>query len=216
VEDHDDTRDLLRRTLARQPDFAVLDDFTDAESALSQIPARLPAVLLVDWHLGEDRMNGIEFIGQAKPRFPGICYLLLTAYDLDHLPAAAVRCGADGFLYKSDPLAKLPARIRAALAGQFPCSAKAIPRLVASLRAESPAPAPAEHLLNPREREILHHLGSGRTAKETALLTHLSEHTVTTYRKSAFKKLSVHKLPEALNKLRGGGQKLVKRPGAAP
>jgi len=49
-------------------------------------------------------------------------------------------------------------------------------------------------------------LGAGRAAKETAGLT---EATVAIYRKQAFKKLGVHKLPVALNKLHGG-HKVVK------
>lgn len=69
-------------------------------------------------------------------------------------------------------------------------------------------PTEAEALFSAREIEVLRLLGAGRAAKETAGLT---EATVAIYRKQAFKKLGVHKLPVALNKLHGE-HKVVKSP----
>jgi DNA-binding NarL/FixJ family response regulator len=94
IDDRPATRALWRRVLDRQGDLAVLDEFTDAASALAQLPDRLPAVLLVDWHLGDELMDGLELIRLLKTDHPQLCCLLITAYDLHHLPAEAARCGA--------------------------------------------------------------------------------------------------------------------------
>lgn len=207
LEDQADTRDYLRRSLAHQPDFAVLDDFADAESALAALAARLPAVFLVDWHLGEGRMDGIEFIRQAKARFPQLLCLLITAYDLDHLPAEAIRSGADGFLYKSDPLAQLPDRIRAALAGQCPISDRAAQKLVHSLRAEAATARAALHPLTATEREILLFLSDGPSEKQAAAHFGRSIKTIHNHLISAYRKLNVHSRTEALALLRGGAKR---------
>ncbi len=73
TDDRADTRALWRRVLARQGDLAVLDEFTDAALALAQLPDRLPAVLLVDWHLGDGLMDGLEPIRLLKTDHPQLC-----------------------------------------------------------------------------------------------------------------------------------------------
>lgn len=223
VEDRADSRALFVRLLARQSDFSLLAQFADAESALAHLAATLatsaafPAVILVDWHLGDGRMDGLEFIRRVKALFPQLRCLLITAHDLAHLPAEAIRCGADGFLYKSDPLSELPDRIRAALAGKPALSDHAAQQLFATLRAEGAASQTQDALLTTQEAQVLRQLALGQTAKEVAVATGLTEATVATYRKNAFKKLNVHKLQAALHKLQGGGgggQKVVKPPSA--
>ena len=205
IDDRADTRALWRRSLARHGDLTVLDEFVDAASALAQLPHRLPAVLLVDWHLGDGLMDGLELIRLLKTDHPQLCCLLLTAYDLDHLPAEAARSGADGFLYKSDPVSQLPARIRAVHAGKHPLSDRAAQHLFQSLRHEKSAPPAALPNLTPREREVLLRVGAGRTEKEVATELGRSASTIHHQLTSAYAKLHVHNRAEALNVLRGAG-----------
>ncbi len=212
IDDRADTRALWRRSLARHGDLTVLDEFADAASALAQLPHRLPAVLLVDWHLGDGLMDGLELIRLLKTDHPQLCCLLITAYDLDHLPAEAARSGADGFLYKSDPVSQLPARIRAVHAGKHPLSDRAAQHLFQSLRHEKSAPPAALPNLTPREREVLLRVGAGRTEKEVATELGRSASTIHHQLTSAYAKLHVHNRAEAMNVLRGaGGGELVSR-----
>lgn len=210
VEDHPDTRETLRRKLARQPEFVVVKEFADAESAfawLATLPAsQVPDVFIVDWHLGDGRIDGIEFIRQIKRCFPRLCCLLITAYDLEHLPAEAARSGADGFIFKSDSLKALPGRIRAALAGRFPVSAKAAQYLFTTLRAEGAAAAAALNKLTARECEILLFVSDGPGEKQAATHFGLSVKTIHNHLSSAYGKLGVHSRTEALALLRGGGR----------
>ncbi len=216
IDDHADTRALWRRVLARQADLTVLNVFADAESALAHFsalagqPDHLPLVILVDWHLGEGRMDGIEFIRQLKALFPGLRCILITAYDLDHLPSEAARCGADGFIYKSEPLSLLPDRIRAAHAGQNPLSDRAAQHLFQTLRNEGIAASAALAKLTPCEREVLHLVGEGRTEKEAAAQLNRSVNTLHHQLTSAYAKLGVHNRAEAQNVLRGGGDRTGK------
>lgn len=213
VEDHADTRNLLRRSLARQPDFAVLKVFANAESALAHFsaparrPDQLPVVILVDWHLGDGRMDGIELIHLLKELFPWLRCLLITAYDLEHLPAEAIRSGADGFIYKSDPLAALPDRVRAVHAGRHPLSDQAAQKLFVTLREEAAAARAALTKLTAREREILLFVGEGPTEKQAAAHFGLSAKTIHNHLSSAHGKLGVHNRAEALAVLRGGAKR---------
>lgn len=209
IEDCEPTRALVQRCLARQPDFLLQPAFADAESALIHLTESsdaLPTVLLVDWHLGEGRMDGNECIRQVKTLFPQICCLLLTSVELDPLPAEAIRSGADGFLYKSDPISALPDRIRAALAGQHPISERAAQKLIATLSAEATAANTALSKLTAREREILLYVGGGPIEKEAATHFGRSVHTINNQLQSAYRKLGVHNLPEAMTRIRGGSK----------
>lgn len=202
VEDREVTRLLWQRWLNRQPDLLVLDAFADGESALQALPQRAPDVLMVDWHLGEGRMDGIELIRQVKQCLPRVRCLICTAYDSDGLPACAVRAGACGFLYKSDPLMGLPAAIRAAAADQHPISAAATNRLVKEMQQPAAAVDEANGLLSPRQHEILRLLAKGLPAKQVADRLSLTENTVTSYRKVIFRRLGVTKLVEAMARVR--------------
>lgn len=204
VEDREPTRALLRRCLGRQPDFVLWDDFADAGAALTHMPRRRPNVAIVDWHLGDGLMDGIKFIPRIKELFPDICCLLYTAYQLEELPLEAFRSGADGFIYKSDKITRLPDRIRAALRGEFPLSARARQFLFSSLRTAGVAAIAPGHssFLYPHEIQVLRLLAAGKTTQEVAKAACLTEAAVTTFRKNAFHKLNVHQLPEALLKLR--------------
>lgn len=204
VEDDADTRETVRRMLARQSDFRVLAEFADAESALAYTESSADEfnVFVVDWHLGRGRMDGIEFIRELRNRFQSLCCLLLTADDLEHLPAKAARCGADGFIFKSDPLKALPERIRAAHAGQFPLSEKAAQYLFATFRAEGQAVTRVLERLTPCERQTLLLIAEGSTQKEVASQRGLSVHTIHNQLTSAYRKLGAHHRAEALMLLR--------------
>lgn len=152
-------------------------------------------------------MDGIEFIHLVKLRFPRVCCLLITAYDLEHLPAEAARSGADGFIFKSDPLRALPDHIRAARAGKFPLSPKAAQYLFATLRAEGAALSAALQKLTPVERSTLLRVVEGRTEKEAATERNRSLHTIRNQLASAFQKLGVHNVAEAATVLRGGANR---------
>lgn len=213
VDDHADTRETLRRTLDRQPDFRVVAEFADAEAALAWLAAQpatqMPDVFLVDWHLGDGRMDGIVSIRHFKCRCPWSCCLLITAYDLEHLPAEAARSGADGFIFKSDPLKALPGRIRAALVGRFPVSPKAAQYLFTTLREEGAAAAATLNQLTAREREILLFMSDGSTEKQAAAHFGLSGKTIHNHLGNAYAKLGVHSRTEALALLRRGAQRQI-------
>lgn len=210
VEDQPDMREIWRRKLAQLSGFTVVDEFTDGETALVQLGTahRVPELLLVDWHLGAGRMDGIEPIRRVKARFPRLCCLVITAYDeVPHLPDAAARAGAAGFLYKSEPLALLPDRLRAAYDGQFPLSAAATRHLFTLRQAEEAAAQSVEAALatlTTAERDTFLLLQDGLTEKEVGVRRSRSPHTIHNQLMSAYRKLGVHNHAEAVAFLRDG------------
>lgn len=202
VEDDAQRRQLVELCLNLTPDLRVLEAYPDAETALLKIAQRPPRVLLVDWHLGPDRMDGIELIRRVKEQLPRVRSVVCSHYDLDGLPAAAVRAGAVGFLYKNDPLTTLPAIVREAAAGGHPVSAAAAARLLEIKNAPLPDLQPPEVALNPRQYQVLQLLAKGLSLARVAEQLCLSEHTVATHRSAILRRLGVASLKEALTRLR--------------
>lgn len=210
VEDQPEMRELWRRKLARLAGFVVLDEFADAATVLAGLGTtwRVPQLILVDWNLGEGRMNGIEFIRRSKARFPRLCCVLITAYDeVPDLPDAAARAGAAGFLYKSEPLAQLPERLLAAYAGEFPLSPAATRHLFTLRQAEGAVQASVEAALKnltATERATFLLLRDGLTEKEIAVRRRRSPRTIHNQLMSAYAKIGVHNHAEAVAFLQRG------------
>ena len=202
VEDDARHRELVELCIQLTPDLRLLEVYPDAETALLHLPQRPPRVLLVDWHLGPDRMDGIELIRRVKEQLPRVRSVVCSHYDLDGLPAGVMRAGAVGFLYKSDPLSTLPEIIREAAAGGHPVSAAAAARLLEFKTAPLPDTEPPEVVLNPRQFQVLKLLAKGLSLARVAEQLCISEHTVATHRSAILRRLRVSSLQEALNRLR--------------
>lgn len=153
--------------------------------------------------------DGLDLIARAKELRPSLRTVLMTGYPSPDLTVRALLAGADAILFKPFNADELCDSLRAALSGQRVLCAEAAQHLGDLLRLNGHDGAPPgtlpEDALTKREAEVLQLLSTGKTAKEVADRLGLTEATVAGYRKDAFKKLSVHKLQEALNKLRGGG-----------
>jgi len=150
--------------------------------------------------------DGLDLIARAKELHPPVRTVLMTGFPSPEVSLRAFALGVDALLFKPFDQPKFLASLRAACSGHRVFCDEAAGHVADFLRQqETLAATGTEALLNEREIQALRLLGTGRTAKEAAEILDLTEATVATYRKNAFKKLNVHKLQEALNKLRGGG-----------
>ncbi len=151
--------------------------------------------------------DGLDLLAQAKELRPAMRTVLMTGYPSPDLALRAFFAGVDAILYKPFNADELCDALRATLSGQRVLCAAAARHLDEILRAATAEPGNgADSPLAEHELKVLRLPGTGKTAKEVPAPLALTEATVATYRKTAFKKLGVHKLPEALNKLRGGAE----------
>ena len=185
--------------------FAPCGATTNAELALDVIIGNTVDLFIVDWML-PGGMDGLEFIVRLKLAAPQSRAVLLTGHPSRELTLRAIAAGADGILYKPFDIPELLRSLRAAYHGHCVVTAEATGHLVDRLRELGAfALTDDDGPLTKREAEALQLLGTGLTAKEVGDCLNLSPETIATYRKQAFKKLGVHKLPEAMTKLRAGG-----------
>lgn len=69
-----------------------------AEAALARLEQDTFLMVITDVHLGG--MNGLEFMKQALQRWPGLPFLMITAYATPRLAAEAIKAGAMDYLPK--------------------------------------------------------------------------------------------------------------------
>ena len=110
VDDQDLVRAGFAMLLEARPEFEVVGEADDGDSALDLLARVTADVVLMDVRM--PRMSGVEATRRlvARPEAPKI--LMLTTYDLDEYAYEALAAGAGGFLLKDTPVDELAAAIR--------------------------------------------------------------------------------------------------------
>lgn len=175
VDDHHLLLDGLR--LALRGSYEIVGMLTTGGAVLSECLRLAPDAVLLDLSL-PDR-SGLEVIADLHAATPGIKILVVTMYADRVLADACFQSGAHGFVPKDAGTPELKRALEAVLAGH---------RFVSSLIPQhshcySPAGAAVGlGRLTPRQREIVHLLGEGKSTPCIAEQLSLSPNTVTFHR----------------------------------
>jgi DNA-binding NarL/FixJ family response regulator len=197
VDDDEPTRRILSELVAESDDLDLLGSHPNTESALEQLPAQKPDVVLMD--INVPKLNGVECVRRLKPQLPNTQFLMLTVYaDADHI-FAALAAGATGYLLKGTRRTELLGAIKQIAQGGSPMSC-AIARKVVQSFAHAKPNRPDLQALSPRERSVLELLAQGYLYKEIADALKVSVTTVDTYVRRVYDKLQVNSRSEAINK----------------
>ena len=135
------------------------------ESALL-CPCELPELVLLDVQL--DGLNGLDGIIVLKRKWPSAKVVMVSAIQDSHVVTAALDLGAQGFICKTDPPARMLEMISQVLAGQAPLTPSRLPIDSINQRA----------LLTPRQCEVLDFVCQGLSNKMIGRRLELSENTV--------------------------------------
>lgn len=197
IEDLRDIREGLTALINGTAGFACVASYGMMETALVRIEKDKPDVILTD--LGLPKMSGTEGIEHLRVIFPEIPIIALTIYDNDREIFDALCNGANGYLLKNTPPARLLEALREAADGGAPMSPTIAARVVNLFRTFRP-PSGAEYRLTPQETELLKLLIEGHHKKTAAREMNISFHTVSFHLKNIYEKLQVHSKTEAVAK----------------
>lgn len=203
VDDDDGIRSSLATLIRRASSLKLLGEYSDAETALREIPARIPDVLLMDINL--PGINGVECVRQLKSALPQIQVLMLTVYEDNESLFNSLKAGASGYLLKRTASARLLEAIHEVNTGGSPMTPQLARRVVQFFNV-APRNDDASSLarLTPGEREFIDLLAKGYAYKEIAEALKISIDTVRSYVRTVYEKLHVHSRTEAVVKyLRG-------------
>lgn len=205
LDDHPVVRGGYEHQLAQCPDIRVLGSFASGKAlldwlrqqAVEQFPLR--TVLVLDYELGPDEVDGLSLIQSLHARYPHFRLLVGSSHSGDSTVQLTRRVGALGFYDKRQDLSELANAIRTVAAGKpYPT-----PELGQRSMVMQPIVEPVQETdedkrlltcfpqLTKKEHEILRCYLQGMTVSEIAAKLQRSIKTVSTQKQSAFKKMGI-------------------------
>ena len=197
IEDQHEVREGLATLINGTPGFRCTGKFRTMEDALRLLNSQLPDVVLTD--IGLPGMSGTDGIRILKERFPDLPVVALTVYDHEGEIFAALCAGANGYLLKNTPPARLLDCLGEVLQGGAPMSPEVARRVIKLFREFSP-PQRSGNNLTQQETELLKLLVEGHNYKTAAAELSISINTVKFHLKNVYEKLQVHSNSEAVAK----------------
>lgn len=197
IEDLREIREGLAALINGTAGFKCVASYGSMETALARIENEKPDAVLTD--LGLPGMSGTEGIQRMRGIFPKVPIIALTIYDNDTEIFNALCNGANGYLLKTTPPARLLEALQEAVDGGSPMSPSIAARVVDLFRTFRP-PKHADYYLTPQETTLLKLLIDGHHKKTAARELGISFNTVSFHLKNIYEKLQVHSKTEAVSK----------------
>lgn len=172
----------------------VSGSYGSAEKALESFPEC--DVILLDINL--PGKSGIEGIPLLKKQCPSAQIVMMTGLDDDDTIFSAILAGADGYVLKKTPPAKVLTAIEDAASGGTPMTPYVARRVIEHFKHS--APVKTNYQLSDRELEILSALVQGLDNREIGEKLFISYETVRNHLKHIYEKLHVNSRSQAVSK----------------
>lgn len=201
--------DSLDALIGGSPGFQIAGIFSDCSDIQTKIEKSQPDVILMDIEM--PGINGIEAVKLVKSQFPRINVLMQTAFENDEMVFEAICAGAQGYILKNTPPARILECIIEVYQGGSPMSPSVARKVLGFLHKPEVSLtkelAFVEYNLSPREKDVLSSLVKGMSYKMIADQYGISYETVRSHMKNIYEKLHVASMTEAVAK--AINQKLV-------
>ena len=193
--------DRLRESLAfllKMNDYDVVGDFNQCSEAENITRVYKPDVVLMDIDMpGESGIKGVSRVKEASPDTSVIMY---TVFEDDEKLFQCLCAGANGYLLKKTPPARLFDAIQEVLEGGAPMSPSIAQKVLSTFRTKESS---NKYNLTPREIEVLQWLVKGYSIKLIAVEMNLAFDTIRSHLKNIYQKLHVNCGKEAIAKALG-------------
>jgi DNA-binding NarL/FixJ family response regulator len=196
-DDSEVMRETLVLLLSNTDGFEVVGAFDNCETAVQDINTLKPDVILLD--IDMPAMTGIEGLAKIRNQHPDVKILMLTVFDDNKNVFEAIRHGANGYLLKKTPPAKLIDYISEVYEGGAPMNASIATQVLKMFAGMQPSVSP-DYALSQREKQVLQSLVDGNSYKMVAAEMFISIDTVRSHIRSIYEKLHVNSKSEAVAK----------------
>ena len=194
-------RDSYYQLINGTPGFTCVGAYDSAADIIFKIKRSQPDVVLMD--IDMPGINGIEAAHIIKQNFRNIHIIMQTVFDDDDKIFNAIQAGADGYILKKTPPAKILEAIIEVQTGGAPMTPSIAAKILQLFRSGiKPLPDKKETRLNERQKEILECIVSGMSYKLIAEKFFVSVDTVRYHVKNIYEILQVHSRFELIGKQR--------------
>ena len=191
VDDHHLVRQGLRALLEDEPDFEIIGEASDRETAIQLVEHSKPAILVLDLMLNGN-LDVIEVVHHLNKRSPETGIIILSMYDNERYILESLKAGAKSYVLKGSNAEELIRAIHEVSAGHLylglPISQRAITTFVHQSQAND---FDTYDTLTNREREVLHMVAQGYTNTEISAKLFISPRTVEVHRANMMRKLGL-------------------------
>ena len=193
-EDNDRLRESLAYLLNSDENYSVKGDFNNCVQAAEIIERLKPDVVLMDIDMpGETGITGVATIKKHRPETAVIMY---TVFEDDEKLFQCLCAGANGYLLKKTPPARLFDAIQEVLNGGAPMSPNMARKVLNSFQQKTDN----QYNLTLREIDVLQLLIKGNSIKAIADELKMAFDTVRSHLKKIYFKLHVNCGKEAIAK----------------
>ncbi|TXC95271.1 response regulator transcription factor [Streptomyces sp. ISID311] len=193
AEDQSMVREALAALLSLEADLDVVAQAARGDEVVPAARDHAVDVALLDIEM--PGLSGLDAAAALRAALPGVKIVILTTFGRPGYLRRAMEAGADAFLVKDAPAARLADAVRRVLRGERVID----PVLAAAALADGASP------LTEREREVLGAAADGSTNAEIADALHLSQGTVRNYLSLAIQKTAARNRAEAVRTARDKG-----------
>ena len=197
-EDNKPRRELLEMLLNSTEGIMCCGANPDGRDALIHIAGNMPDVVLMD--IDMPNINGIQTLTAICSQYHSLKVLMQTVFEHEDKIFDSILAGADGYILKKTPPAKLLEAVHEVMAGGAPMT-PTVARQVLLLFNNRHQKIPKNNFdLTERELEILSLLVNGFSYKMIAEKCSVSYPTVNTHISHIYQKLHVQSGTEAVAK----------------
>jgi DNA-binding NarL/FixJ family response regulator len=196
ADDHDIIREGLKNVLKGHSDFQVVKEAVDGEGALAEVEKIKPDILLLD--ISMPKLSGLDLIKRIKIVSSQTKILMITVYKAHVYIMKAFEAGADGYLIKEKAAQELVPALSKIVNGKVYLTPSVSSQLIEKAAEEKSSKLNQKGNLTKREREVLHLVGEGKTAREIGNILYISARTVENYKNDLLKKLDLHRTADLI------------------
>jgi len=197
-DDNKPRRELLQLLLNSSDGLICTGAFEDCRNIVKKLCADIPDVILMD--IDMPFVNGIEGLKEVRAHFPTVKVMMQTVFEDEERIFEAIVNGADGYLLKKTPPAKLLEAISEVMEGGAPMTPAIARQVLLLFNGQHRYTEKKDFNLSAREQEILAYLEKGLSYKMIADKCNISYPTVNSHISHIYEKLHVSSGTEAVAK----------------
>ncbi|MDR6338132.1 DNA-binding NarL/FixJ family response regulator [Filimonas zeae] len=196
-EDNSELREVLSILIGGMPNYHLVGAYGHCTNIVEEVKRTMPDLILMDINM--PAMSGIEGLKLIRENGFQTKVLMLTVFDDNQNVFQAIKSGANGYILKKTPPARLMEYLEDALNGGAPMTSS-IATQVLNMIAGKPTGNTESFNLSAREKEVLNLLVEGFSYKLIADKLFISMDTVRSHIKKIYEKLHVNSKSEAVAK----------------